>query len=63
MSAPDLKFRKSSFSGGTNDNCVEVCDELPTVFVEDSKDRAAGRLSASRPAWAAFVGFAKTRDV
>lgn len=62
MSAPDLNWRKSSYSGGTNDNCVEVADNAPTVFVQDTKDRAKGRVSASRFAWATFLDHAKNHS-
>lgn len=48
------KWRKSSFSGGGN-NCVEVAPSASVVGVRDTKDRAAGHLTVSASAWAAFL--------
>ncbi|GAA1945520.1 DUF397 domain-containing protein [Amycolatopsis minnesotensis] len=44
---------KSSWSKETQD-CVEV-RLTPTVGVRDTKDRAAGHLTVSATAWAAFT--------
>ncbi|MCX5380784.1 DUF397 domain-containing protein [Streptomyces sp. NBC_00091] len=63
VSASDLHWCKSSYSGGTNDNCVEVARTAPTVYVRDTKDHSKGRLTSSADAWAAFVGFAKEQGV
>ncbi|MCG8926903.1 MULTISPECIES: DUF397 domain-containing protein [Lentzea] len=48
-------WRKSSYSGATEDsNCVEV-SFARDVLVRDSKNADAGTLTFSAPAWRAFV--------
>jgi hypothetical protein len=60
--APDLTnatWRKSSYSGGEPDECVEVSDDLPGVVpVRDSKNPAGGVLLLGGAAWSAFVAAA-----
>lgn len=51
----ELEWFKSSYSGSSGDNCVEVAIRPDTVHVRDSKDTQVGRLTASHEAWAAFV--------
>jgi hypothetical protein len=47
---------KSSYSGGTGDNCLEVAQALPTaVPVRDSKNPHGPKLVFRATAWAAFV--------
>ncbi|MFC8174808.1 DUF397 domain-containing protein [Streptomyces sp. NPDC057235] len=55
-------WHKSTYSGN-NDNCVEVADNLPLVRVRDTKDHAAGELTATPAAWSAFTAFARTHAV
>ncbi|AXE78483.1 DUF397 domain-containing protein [Streptomyces atratus] len=59
---PDLStavWRKSSYSDGGDNNCVEVADNYPgLVPVRDSKTPTGPALVITAPAWAAFVGFA-----
>ncbi|WP_394613063.1 DUF397 domain-containing protein [Lentzea sp. JNUCC 0626] len=51
----DRTWRKSSYSGATEDGeCVEVSFALD-VLVRDSKNADAGTLTFSAPAWRAFV--------
>lgn len=53
-------WRKSSYSGGGEDNCVEVADNIPgTVPVRDSKTPDGPALAFSTPTWTAFVGMVK----
>ncbi|WUS99184.1 DUF397 domain-containing protein [Streptomyces sp. NBC_00708] len=54
-------YRKSSYSGSSNDACVEVADNLPQVMVRDSKhqDEVGPELNTSRPAWTAFISSMK----
>lgn len=58
--APDLRtatWRKSSYSAGTSDECVEVSDSLPgLVPVRDSKNPAGGVLVFQAAVWSRFVG-------
>ncbi|PWK77992.1 uncharacterized protein DUF397 [Lentzea atacamensis] len=51
----DRAWRKSSYSGATEDaECVEV-SYAHDVLVRDSKNADAGTLMFSAPAWLAFV--------
>jgi len=53
--AEDRVWRKSSYSGATEDsNCVEI-SFAGDVRVRDSKNADAGALTFSAPAWRAFV--------
>jgi hypothetical protein len=53
--ASQLKFRKSSYSGSTTQNCVEVAD-LPTgAAVRDTQNRDAGHLTFGSAEWAALL--------
>ncbi|WP_075734013.1 DUF397 domain-containing protein [Streptomyces acidiscabies] len=56
---PDLSsaaWRKSSYSDGGDNNCLEVADSYPRVVpVRDSKVPAAHPLLFSTPCWSAFV--------
>ncbi|MEU4471657.1 DUF397 domain-containing protein [Micromonospora sp. NPDC023888] len=50
-------WRKSTRSGGSGGDCVEVADNLPGVVgVRDSKDPSGPALTFAPAAWAAFVG-------
>ncbi|MFI9641033.1 DUF397 domain-containing protein [Micromonospora sp. NPDC051925] len=49
-------WRKSTRSGGSGGNCVEVADNLPGVIgVRDSKDQAGPTLRFDPTAWSAFL--------
>lgn len=48
-------WRKSSYSGGAQQACVEVGVAPGIVGVRDTKNREAGHLAVTRTAWAAFV--------
>jgi len=53
---PTAAWRKSSFSGGAQQNCVEVAQTAAgTVAVRDSKDPAGPVLRFTRAEWTAFV--------
>ena len=57
MGRTDVRWRKSSFSGGSNGSgCVEVAF-LPegTVAVRDTKDRSRAPHHYPAPEWAAFL--------
>ncbi|MGW4490129.1 DUF397 domain-containing protein [Amycolatopsis sp. NPDC004368] len=54
MNSRDLVWRKSSYSGNTNGDCVEVA--LGTVVgIRDTKSREAGELHVPAAAWQAFL--------
>ncbi|RKN39281.1 DUF397 domain-containing protein [Streptomyces hoynatensis] len=60
--SPDLSgaaWRKSSYSDGGQNNCVEVADGFPGVVpVRDSKAPGSA-LIVPADAWAAFVAYVK----
>jgi hypothetical protein len=54
------QWRKSTRSGSSGGDCVEVADNLPGVVgVRDSKDRDGGTLTFAPEQWRAFVNHAK----
>lgn len=48
-------WRKSSFSGDTGGDCIEVADLHPHIAVRDSKNPAGPVLTLTPSAFAAFV--------
>jgi len=48
-------WRKSSYSGGSGGNCVEVADAPSVVMVRDAKNRDRGTLAFTADAWEAFT--------
>ncbi|MDA2812517.1 DUF397 domain-containing protein [Nocardiopsis sp. RSe5-2] len=50
-----LVWRKSSYSGGAGQDCVEVADLPVGAAVRDSKYPDAGHLTFSGPEWSAFL--------
>ncbi|MEC4016581.1 DUF397 domain-containing protein [Streptomyces sp. H27-D2] len=55
MSTTELAWFKSSYSGSSGDNCVEVAVRPETVLVRDSKDTGLPHLAVSRDTWTAFT--------
>ncbi|MFI1027130.1 DUF397 domain-containing protein [Streptomyces sp. NPDC020951] len=50
------QWRKSSYSGNTGGDCVEVADGFPgAVLVRDSKNPTGPTLLIRPDAWQAFV--------
>ncbi|BCJ38157.1 hypothetical protein Athai_56600 [Actinocatenispora thailandica] len=61
MELRDARWRKSSRSGGSGGNCVEVAGNLPgVVAVRDSKDPSGPALLVTPTAWSAFTSALKT---
>jgi Domain of unknown function (DUF397) len=53
----EMSWRKSSYSGGSGGNCVEVADQAGRVLVRDTKqDRTGPVLRFSPDAWRRFAG-------
>jgi hypothetical protein len=55
-----LTWRKSTRSGSTGGNCVEIAALPAAVVVRDSKDQTGPVLMFEPAAWASFVGAART---
>ncbi|MEV0484132.1 DUF397 domain-containing protein [Streptomyces sp. NPDC050508] len=59
---PDYNLRgatwhKSSYSGGSGGDCLEVADGHPALVpVRDSKNPLGPKLAFRADAWSAFVG-------
>ncbi|GGZ81990.1 DUF397 domain-containing protein [Streptomyces echinoruber] len=58
--APELtragaKWRKSSYSDGAGNNCIEAAAFPTRIGVRDSKDPEGPALVFPRSSWAAFV--------
>jgi Domain of unknown function (DUF397) len=54
-----ITWRKSSYSGNSGGNCVEVGGAAHLIAVRDSKDPDGARLAFGREAWAAFAAKVK----
>jgi Domain of unknown function (DUF397) len=52
-------WRKSSYSGGSGGNCVEVADATGRVLVRDTKNRDGGTLSIPADVWRKFTATLK----
>ncbi|MDA8371941.1 MAG: DUF397 domain-containing protein [Nocardiopsaceae bacterium] len=50
-----LEFRKSSYSQGARENCVEVADTPAGAAVRDSQYPEAGHLRFGIAEWRAFL--------
>ncbi|MEW1826724.1 DUF397 domain-containing protein [Streptomyces sp. NPDC088196] len=56
MTAPELTWFKSSYSGGTQgDSCVEIATAPGIVNVRDSKNTEGPRFTVASAAWTGFV--------
>lgn len=51
----NARWRKSSYSGGSGGNCVEVRDDTGRVLVRDTKDRTSSVLPFTPEAWRQFT--------
>jgi hypothetical protein len=49
-------WRRSSYSGGGNNDCVEVAFRADAVGVRDSKNVVGPRLQFPTTAWRTFAG-------
>ncbi|MEU4410121.1 DUF397 domain-containing protein [Streptosporangium sp. NPDC023963] len=57
-------WRKSSYSGGSSDNCVEVAMNLPGfVAVRDSKDPSGPMLTFSPTVWNEFLAGIRSGEI
>ena len=64
MTTPEVAqptWRKSTYSGSGNGDCVEVAYSRTAVHVRDTKDRNGGTLTLPQTGWHAFVSTLATR--
>ncbi|MER5977466.1 DUF397 domain-containing protein [Streptomyces sp. NPDC001212] len=57
MSTSELAWFKSSYSGSSGDDCVEVAVTEQAVCVRDSKDVSRPHFAVGREGWSQFLGF------
>ncbi|MFB8115488.1 DUF397 domain-containing protein [Streptomyces sp. NPDC056465] len=55
MSTTEPAWFRSSYSGSSGDNCIEVAVRPGAVLVRDSKDTRRTGLAVSFSAWSAFT--------
>ena len=48
-------WRKSSYSGGEGNDCVETANGAGTILVRDTTDRDGGTLTFGTGAWERFT--------
>lgn len=58
MSTTELAWFKSSYSSGSEGDCVEVATCPDSVRVRDSKDKQGPQLALTHTAWTDFVSYA-----
>jgi hypothetical protein len=58
MEGIDIRWRKSSYSGGNGGECIEVA-ATGRVLVRDTQDREGPVLAFGRQAWEAFAAKVK----
>ncbi|CAL9396073.1 hypothetical protein SUDANB32_01351 [Streptomyces sp. enrichment culture] len=61
MRATELAWFKSSYSGSSGDDCVEVAVTEQAVHVRDSKNVTRQAFAVGREGWGQFVRFASER--
>lgn len=49
------RWRKSSYSGGQSNDCVELDVAAGHTGIRDTKNRAKGTLSVSATSWFSFM--------
>ncbi|SCE61464.1 protein of unknown function [Streptomyces sp. Termitarium-T10T-6] len=58
-----MEWRKSSYSGTSGGDCVEVAATPAAIHVRDSKNQAGPRLTLAPTTWAAFLGYAGAKPL
>ena len=59
MSTSELTWFKSTYSSGSEGDCVEVAACPAAIHIRDSKDRQGPQLALSPAAWAGFLTYAR----
>ncbi|MGW2703196.1 DUF397 domain-containing protein [Streptomyces sp. NPDC001340] len=58
MSTTELNWFKSSYSGDSSGQCIEVATCPTTIHVRDSKNTTGPQLALAPASWTEFVAFA-----
>ncbi|MFE1883461.1 DUF397 domain-containing protein [Streptomyces diastatochromogenes] len=58
MTTTELAWFKSSYSGSSGDDCIEVATCPTTIHVRDSKNTTGPQLALTPASWTEFVAFA-----
>ncbi|MEU3126327.1 DUF397 domain-containing protein [[Kitasatospora] papulosa] len=61
MGMTELAWFKSSYSGSSGDDCVEVAVTEQAIHVRDSKDVTRPAFAVRQEVWAPFVRFLSER--
>ncbi|WP_078854584.1 DUF397 domain-containing protein [Streptomyces sp. NRRL F-5135] len=56
MRDEEARWYKSSHSGGSGTECVEVAALVGRTAIRDSKDPGGGLIAVPRDVWQGFVG-------
>ncbi|TDD82356.1 DUF397 domain-containing protein [Actinomadura darangshiensis] len=59
---PDTVWRKSSWTGSSGTDCVEIAQTCELIAVRDSKDPGGPVLSFGAGAWSAFLTSLKSQE-
>ncbi len=51
----DREWRKSSYSSGVNNDCVEVSEGRTETRVRDTRNRGLGHLAFTTPEWTGLL--------
>ncbi|MEV2274314.1 DUF397 domain-containing protein [Nocardiopsis sp. NPDC049922] len=55
----DAQWHKSTYSGGSHQNCVEVAEGTAETLVRDTQNRELGHLTFANRAWTGFLSSVK----
>ncbi|MFF8882902.1 DUF397 domain-containing protein [Streptomyces flaveolus] len=61
--APEEAWFKSTYSSGSEGNCVEAADLEPQVGVRDTKKKSGPALVFRKTTWSAFVTGVRTGEL
>ncbi|WP_308198536.1 DUF397 domain-containing protein [Actinomadura terrae] len=62
-STTSVQWRKSSYSGGSSGQCVEVARTATLLSIRDSKNPHSGHLAIDRTAFTVLVSRAKAGNL
>ncbi|MFF9480147.1 DUF397 domain-containing protein [Streptomyces sp. NPDC014733] len=61
MNTTEPAWRKSSYSGSEDGDCIEIAPSPTTIHIRDSKDKDGPQLAVGADTWSAFVAYAVAR--